>query len=238
MTTFFALVALGVAAGVVTTWVGLGGGMAMTLVLSMVFGPATALAAAAPALWVGNAHRTYLFRKHVDRAALLSVGTAAVLGALLGGWLATGLPTDILRVLVVVATLTALVPKRSVTASAAGRFWSVPLGALAGLTTATAGAGAVFMVPAILSRGIDGARFVATISITSLLIHTGRMAGYTAGGWVDRKTLMMALTLGLSIIIGNVLGHWVRERTPDEVLSYALRAMTVALAVIAIASLS
>jgi hypothetical protein len=61
------LVPLGLLAGVLTTVAGMGGGMMLVVVLSLVWDPRVALASTAPALLVGNAHRAYLYRAQVAR---------------------------------------------------------------------------------------------------------------------------------------------------------------------------
>lgn len=232
------LVGLGTSAGVLTTWIGLGGGIVMTLVMSVLYGPETALASAAPALWIGNLHRMLLYRRALDRGAVIGIGVPALLGAIGGGLIATALPARILQCLVVGATIVALVPRDRFPTRAAGRFWSFPLSLLTGFVTATSGAGVVFLVPALLARGIEGERFLATAALISLLMHTGRLGAYAAGGWVDAKVLSMAATLGLAIMVGNVVGRWLRSRSSERVLGYALRGMTVVIAGVAMVSLA
>ena len=234
---FVHLLWLGLLAGVVTTWIGLGGGIFMTLVLSVLFGPEVALATAAPALWVGNLHRVLLFRRHIARDALVSIGGAALVGAVVGGIVATALPARVLQGLVVAATGLALIPPPS-NNSTFGRLWSAPLGALAGFVTATSGAGGVFLTPAVLARGVEGERFVATAALISVFMHTGRITAYAAGGWVTVDTLHTALILALCIMVGNFAGRWMRERTSKRVLAVALRGMMATLAVLAISTLA
>ncbi len=232
------LVGLGLAAGALTTWIGLGGGIVMTLVMSVLYGPEAALATAAPALWIGNLHRLLLYRRALDWPAVFGIGAPALLGAIGGGLIATALPARILQFLVVGATVVALVPRDRFPAVATGRLWSVPLGLLTGFVTATSGAGVVFLVPALLARGVEGERFLATAALISLVMHTGRLGAYAAGGWVDTDILRMAATVGLAIMIGNVLGRWLRHRSSERVLGYALRGMTVVIAGVAVASLA
>ena len=231
-------VLLGIAAGILTTWAGLGGGLFLTLALSLLFGPKIALATAAPALWLGNAHRAFLFRRFIDRGVYVWIGAAALVGAFVGGMVAVALPARVLQVLVVVATVVALIPGSRRATAFGGRVVSVPLGLLAGFATATSGAGGVFIVPAVLGMGLDGARFMATMAVIAMTMHTGRIAAYAAGGWVTAEILGIAATLGVSIMAGNFVGRWLRHRTPERVLGWALRGMTTALALMALISLA
>ena len=234
----FGLSVLGVSAGALTTWVGLGGGMFMTLVLVFIFGPEIALATAAPALWVGNTHRVVLFRSSIVWPAVVQVGGAALVGALVGGLLATKLPASVLQFLIVGATVGALVYRPTGRPGVTSRAWSGALGGTAGFVSATSGGGAPLLTPAVLGLGIEGARFVATASLISVLVHTGRIIAYAAGGWVDLKILGMAAVLAGAIMVGNVLGRWCRDRTSERVLNWALRGMTTVLAAMAVLSLA
>src|SRR5438045_2862535 len=59
------LLALGIASGILTTLAGQGGGMALLLACSALFGPRFAIALTTPALLLGNLHRAALFRAAV-----------------------------------------------------------------------------------------------------------------------------------------------------------------------------
>src|SRR6188472_908814 len=92
---------LGLVAGVLTTIAGQGGGLLLLLACSALLGPHEALAVTAPALLLGNLHRSTLLRAHIDRTIALPVIAGAVPGALVGGMLAGITPAWALRVLLV-----------------------------------------------------------------------------------------------------------------------------------------
>src|SRR5688500_17574585 len=87
---------LGLAAGALTTVSGMGGGLLVVFVLSLVIGPKAALVVSAAALLVGNVHRGWLYRADVDRDVVRRMLIGLVPGTLLGAWLAAGLPDNVL----------------------------------------------------------------------------------------------------------------------------------------------
>src|SRR5437763_7963450 len=100
-----ALAALGLAAGLLTTLAGQGGGLFLLLATSAVLGPHAALALTAPALLVGNAHRALLLRRSVDRRVAARMIVGALPGALVGGALAGVIPSGALRALLLALTV-------------------------------------------------------------------------------------------------------------------------------------
>lgn len=225
------LIALGWFAGGITTWIGLGGGVSLTLALAAWQGPEVALAVGAPALWIGNLHRLVLFRRALHRTAFLCLGGGAPIGGLAGGFLVTGLPESVLRILLVVAPALALASRLRVPAELR-RAVSVVFGLAAGMAAATSGGGGALVGPALLSWGLKGAAFIATCSAVSVALHTGRIAAYVAGGWITTERLLMAAVVAVCIPAGNLFGRWLRARTDDVVLDWGLRGMAVGLAVL------
>ena len=93
-------VALGLFAGALTTVAGMGGGMCLTLALSFLFDPRSALAITSPALLIGNIHRVWLFRKDVRWDVTWRFALGALPGALIGAIAAASLPGSVLSWLI------------------------------------------------------------------------------------------------------------------------------------------
>jgi uncharacterized membrane protein YfcA len=91
------LVPLGIAAGMLTTLTGAGGGMFLLVVMALVWDPLTALTVSALALLVGNSHRLWLFRQEVSRKVLIPMLCGGIPGSLLGSTLAVALPAAALH---------------------------------------------------------------------------------------------------------------------------------------------
>lgn len=205
------LVPLGVLAGVLTTIAGLGGGLLLVLALSLAWGPAAALAATAPALLLGNAHRLWLYRRHVDRRVATIFAAGALPGSLAGGALAATLPGGVLHV--IMAATAGLAVLR-----AAGAFtWRPPRAALlpgglaVGALAATSGGAGLLASPLFLSLGLSGEAYVATGAAGALAMHVGRIAAYGATGLLDATTLTRASILAAGILAGNLVGDRLRR---------------------------
>jgi uncharacterized protein len=209
------LLALGLAAGALTSLAGQGGGLFLLIACSAIHGPKAALAMTAPALLVGNLHRAWLYRRSVDRPIAWRMTLGGLPGAIIGGLLAGAMPEGAFDVVLVGMTALAI-------AKALGfiRF-SVPRGALApagfgiGAMTGTAGGAGVLLAPVLLSSGLTGATYVGTSSVVAVVTHLGRVAAYgTAGLFANggARIALAAMTLALAIFAGNSLAERIRPR--------------------------
>jgi uncharacterized protein len=210
------LVPLGVAAGVLTTVAGLGGGMMLQLSISLLDSPAVALASTAPALLLGNLHRASLFREHVDGRVALAFAIGALPGSLCGGLLAAFLPEAILRWAMLLMTAAAI------TRALGWWSWTPPAGALVpagfligGLAATTGGAG-MLAGPLLLACGLRGDRYVATGAMCSVSLHIGRLSAYGIAGLMHGRVLLFAAILAVTILCGNALGKRLRKRIGER----------------------
>lgn len=201
---------LGVMAGVTTTVAGMGGGTLLVLSLAALGDPLNALVVTSPALLLGNAHRLWQERAHVHWETALRVAPWAVGGALLGGFVAVGLPPLVLSILMLaMASLAAArllgLRWRPPTASVG------PFAALAGGVSATTGGGGMLMGPFLLARGLRGVEYIATGAAAAIAIHVGRNLAYGLGGAAALSDYGRALLIALSIAAGNQLGRALRR---------------------------
>lgn len=205
-------------AGALTTVAGMGGGLVLLLGLSLVFDPLTALATTGPALLVGNLHRARMYRASIVAPVAWRFALGAVPGALIGGWIAVGLPEVVLRALLVGVALFAGIKVL------VGLRWTpppatlIPGGALAGFVTATSGGGGMVAAPLLLATGLSGRRYVATGAAGAAAVHVSRMAAYGAGGIVDSSILVWGLVAAVSIALGNLAGDRIRDAVPVAVV--------------------
>jgi hypothetical protein len=212
----------GVLAGLLTTLAGLGGGILLLLVLSLVWGPAAALASTAPAMLFGNLHRLWMLRIEVDRPIAKAFAWGAVPGSFVGGLLAARMPEGVLRWLML-----------GMTAAAVGRafdLWSwrprasamAPAGVGIGALSATAGGAGLLVGPLLMAAGLSGKRFVATVAAAAVALHAGRVVAYGLGGMMTGETALRAAVLTGAVMGGNQLGLWVRDRLLDEKKAHRL----------------
>ena len=232
------LVPLGVAAGVLTTVAGLGGGMMLQLSISLLDSPAVALAATAPALLLGNLHRASLFREHVDRPVAMAFALGALPGSLLGGLLAVSVPEEALRWAMLVMTAAAI------TRALGCWKWTPPAGALVpagfliGALAASTGGAGMLAGPLLLACGLRGDRYVATGAMCSVAMHIGRLTAYGFAGLLHGRVLLFAAVLAVTILTGNAIGKRLRTRIGERSgmhIELATMIVCVALAVTGVA---
>ncbi len=217
----FVLVMLGLAAGILTTLAGQGGGLFLLLAISMLVGPHEALAITAPALLLGNVHRAVLFRRRIDRSVALRMVLGAVPGAFLGGLLAGAMPAWVLQVMLVGLTLLSIARAMKWLRFDVPRWGLAPAGLVIGTMTGTSGGAGVLFAPVLLSTGLSGPAYVGTLSTIAFATHAGRVVAYASSGLFTRALVVPTILVALAITSENWLGERVRkglsERTQTRI---------------------
>lgn len=204
--------ALGALAGAVTTLSGLGGGLLLVTALTALWGPHLALPVSALALLVGNLHRLSLYRGHLRADLVRPLLVGLVPGSAVGAVLVSGIPAGVLRGAMVGLVAMSLARAR------AGATWRFPAAALApvggavGVLAGAAGGAAVLTGPLVMSTGVHGDEYLATMSMTAVAMHLSRTAGYGAGGLIGATTIGWAALLAGALMLGNLLGRVVRRQ--------------------------
>ena len=212
----FFLVMLGAAAGVLSTLAGMGGGMLLVVVLSVLRDAHEALAVTTPALFFSNGHRAWLFRRHIDRGVARAFALGAIPGAIVGGWVVPALPGRALSAILVFSTLLALARSRGFLRLRAHPAFLTPAGVGIGALTATSGGAGMLVGPLYLSVGLSGTVYMATVAISGTALHLGRIIGYAAGGMFGRALLPSAVALLVGLVAGNFAGKYVRAGVSKE----------------------
>jgi len=201
-----AAASLGVAAGALTSAAGFGGGLVITLGLSLVLGPAHALAVGAPGLMLGHTHRAITMRRSADAKAAWALCLGAVPGSVLGAMTLVALPPSAIWWILLSATLlgvaefTGKIPRRL------GRRMLAPGGAAVGWLAAAAGVGGLLLPAVMLGAGLSGVAFVATAAVASVAVSAVRIVMYGAAGLLTGSTLVQSASAGLGILFGNAIG--------------------------------
>lgn len=211
------LAVLGMLGGALTTVAGLGGGMMLVVVLSVLRDPHYALAVTAPALLVSNGHRAWMFRKSIDRRVALAFAIGLVPGALGGGLLLPALPTWVLQVLLVTITLLALARARGYWAWKPNPRAMAPIGLGIGAVAATTGGAALMVGPVLMSAGLRGETYVATVALAGVSLHAGRVTGYALSGLIGPEIAPQIATLLAGLLVGNLIGKKTRRSFPEGV---------------------
>jgi len=206
---------LGFGGGVLSTIAGMGGGIAMVALLSVLVGPHAALASTAPALLLGNAHRCFVFRDALEPRITTAFVIGAIPGAALGALFVGEVPARVLTVALVLVTLFALARARGYFSIEPPAWAWTPFAFLAGVVAAGSGAG-VMVAPALVAGGLLGRTLIATGAAIALAMHIGRVAGYGVAGLYEGAELWGSLGLAIGIITGNLYGVRLRARLGTE----------------------
>lgn len=210
------LAMLGAAAGLITTLSGFGGGLFLVTCLALLWDPLSALTISSLALLGGNAHRLYLYRRHLDWSFAMPVIFGVMPGALGGALLATSMPSWLLQLAILAATLAALLHilvKRTAILPAS---YLAPGASAVGFLSATTGGGGFLLGPLLLSAGARGSRYIAIGASAGVAVHCLRIVGYSTTGLLDFEFLAQAVLLSGSIMVGNLLGRWIRHRAGEQ----------------------
>ncbi|NUP10646.1 MAG: sulfite exporter TauE/SafE family protein [Polyangiaceae bacterium] len=206
---------LGLVAGVLTTLAGMGGGLMLLAVLTVMRGPHLALALSSPALFVSNSHRAYLFRNDIDRRLVLLIGLGALPGALLGGLVLPTIPDAIVTALLVATTVFAVLRAKGYIQIKPRAKSLAMAGAGVGALSATSGGAGMLLGPILMSAGLTGAALVATIAACAATMHIGRVAGYFVSGLLTFEAAPGVLALLVGLVGGNLAGRRLRSIIPD-----------------------
>ncbi len=203
---------LGVIAGLITTLSGFGGGAFLVACLALLWDPLTALTISSLALLAGNAQRLYLFRRDFQWRFSMPVVLGSIPGALGGALVAAHTPGWLLQVAILVATLAGAAKVLLKISGTAPRSILAPGSAAVGFLSATTGGGGFLMGPLLLSTGATGGLYIATGASAGVAIHCLRITGYSTTGLIDFSLLGQAIVLALAIMVGNLVGRYIRLR--------------------------
>jgi len=209
--TALAATLLGVAAGTLTSAAGFGGGLVVTLGMSLVIGPAPALAVGAPALMLGHTHRALKMRSSADPKAAWALCLGAVPGSIAGAMTLVALPAHAIWWILLSATLLGVAEFTGRIPRTLGRRMLAPGGAAVGWLAAAAGVGGLLLPAVMLGAGLSGAAFVATAAVASVAVSGVRIAMYGASGLMDASTLLLSVGAGAGILVGNAIGLRILE---------------------------
>ncbi len=201
-----AATAFGLAAGMLTSAAGFGGGLVVTLGLSLVLGPAHALAIGAPALMIGHTHRTLTMRDAADAKAAWALCLGAIPGSALGAVALVALPASAIWWILLTATLLGVAEFSGKIPRKLGRRMLAPGGFAVGWLAAVAGVGGILLPAIMLGAGLSGAAFVATAAVGSVAVSAVRIVAYGGAGLITADTLLLSIGCSVGVLVGNAIG--------------------------------
>ncbi len=139
----------------------------------------------------------------------------ALPGGLVGGFLAGFVSPLVLKTLLGVMTLIAIAKAVGFVRFHVPRAVLGPAGFVVGVMTGTSGGAGILFSPILLSSGLTGASYVATISLVAAVTLRAR-GGLRNLGLITRELVLPILVIGGTIFVGNSVGERLRRRISDR----------------------
>ncbi len=212
-----------------------GGGLALisVTVLSITYGPLTAIAILMPMLIVCDAIAAFLNRKYYDHKAVWSIAPFSLLGVIAGTILFKFINLSLISVFIGSISLAYVISNYLLTQS---KIKKIPFygsktiwGTLAGFTSFVSHAGGPPAAVYLLSKRPNKTEFQATTVIIFWAINLAKAVPYAFLGLFTLETLTLNVALAPFALIGVWMGvkahHWVSDRL-FFALTYALLTVT------------
>lgn len=215
---FFAFVVVVAFVGfVVSATFGIGGVVLLIPALSMRLPPAQAVALSAPVMLISNLSKGYVYRRALDKKALVLVSGLAVPTAFFAALMTAGIDDRIILLavaaLIVASVVVERVRARPVKLSdRALLLWGLVTGVISGI----AGAAGPPTAIGLKGYGLTREAFVATVAVFAVLLQLAKIPAYWATSALSPKLLPLALVLGLLAIVAVIVGPPLLRRLPER----------------------
>lgn len=206
---------------------GFGGGVVVLPVLVWVFGPEVAVPVVALFQLMGTLTRVWLNREFINWKVAAWFAAGSTPFAILGGFLFIAANTDLLiRIMgggmIALVVLTQLPWSRNIRMT----LWGfLPLGGATGFLAAVIGIPGPFAAVFYIAYGLKPREYMATFSLSMLLIQVPKLAVYGIGALLTPLVVSLGLLLGVIAIGGAYFGAGVLRRVPEKVFNVAINAL-------------
>jgi uncharacterized membrane protein YfcA len=199
-----------------------GGGLALisVTVLSITYGPLTAIAILMPMLIVCDAIAVFLNRKYYDHSAVWSIAPFSLLGVIAGTVLFKFINLSSISVFIGSISLAYVIFNYLLTKS---KIKKIPFygsktiwGTLAGFTSFVLHSGGLPMNIYFMSIYNRKVNFVAGLVFSMALINLFKLIPYFYLEIVSFKSLIEYLVFSPVAVIGVILGHWMNNKLSDK----------------------
>lgn len=197
---------------------GFGSASMLLPLLAAVCGVREAIPALTVAQLLGNAGRAWLNRRNLNWRVVGWFSLGAVPAAILGGILFASISAPVLTRLLGVFLLL-IVAYRRLKQGKPGRMSLrafAPLGAVGGFVSALLGGVGPLLAPFFLAYGLTKASYVATISLSAIVMHVAKLATYGGTSVLTRDAVLLGLTLGLIMLPGSWAGKKLVDRVSEQ----------------------
>ncbi len=205
--------AVGFAAFLSTSTVGIGSALILTPLLMVRLDPAQAVGVIAPATLLNTALTAWVHRRSIPRDVLGLTAAAAVPACIVGAVFAGRVPPAVTQVAIALAIGLALGMERGLKkAVGGGRVGVVGWGGAAGLIGGVAGTFGPPLAISFLARGLTGPAFVGAMTAVGVCINLVRLPAYVATGVLGNELLPLAGVLGVSAAVAVYAGKLLLAR--------------------------
>ena len=199
-----------------------GGGLALisVTVLSITYGPLTAIAILMPMLIICDAIAAFLNRKYYDHGAVWSIAPFSLIGVLAGTILFKFINLSLISVFIGSISLTYVIFNYLLTKS---KIKEIPFygsktiwGTLAGFTSFVLHSGGLPMNIYFMSIYDRKVQFVAGLVFSMALINLFKLIPYFYLEILNFESLLSYLLFSPIAVIGVILGHWMNSKLSDK----------------------
>ena len=198
------------------------GGLALisVTVLSITYGPLTAIAILMPMLIICDAIAAFLNRKYYDHSAVWSIAPFSLLGVIAGTILFKFINLSLISIFIGSISLAYVVFNYLLTKSKIKKipFYGSKIiwGTLAGFTSFVLHSGGLPMNIYFMSIYDRKVQFVAGLVFSMALINLFKLIPYFYLDILSFKSLLSYLLFSPIAVFGVILGHWMNSKLSDK----------------------
>ena len=213
---------------------GFGGGVIILPVLVWLYGPEVAVPVIAIFQLIGTFARVWLNREFTNWKVVAWFVAGSTPFAIFGSFLFIAADTDLLirgmgAGMIVLVVLTQLPWTKRVRMT----LWGfLPLGGASGFLAAVMGIPGPFAPIFYIAYGLKPREYMATFSLSMLLIQVPKIAVYSTGDLITPFVIVLSLALGVVAVGGAYYGARLLRRIPEKVFSVGVSAIVFAFGVL------
>lgn len=224
---FFVICLAVVGSAIVKTGMGVGAGIFLLPVLSLVLPPKTALAIGAPAMLVSDVVGLRLYWKEWNGKEALMIIPPSVLGVVVGVAFIKLIPSTVFRYWIgmfaisfVLYNFVIRIWKTGTTFPAnwkIGERIGIIFGFAGGFVSAVSHAGGAVLSIYLLTRKLEKRFFVGLFILFFVITNIAKTVGYIQVGILTLDLVLIVFMLSPLIILGSLLGNYLNRKLSQEV---------------------
>ena len=226
---FLLLCGVSMLGSLISTSVGLGGGLLTLATMALLMPPAVLIPVHGMVSLGSNFGRALLLHRDIIRKIIPTFLVGTIIGAFVGGNIVVALPIEILRIIISVFILYTLwIP--ALRAYALERFAFMIVGATAAFTMMFVGATGPLIAPFIIAISNGRKQIVATHGCLMTIQHSFKVIVFGLIGFSFSPYIPLIICLIIFGFIGTYIGKLTLNRLPEYVSRGALKLVLTAIA--------